>query len=225
MFTGIIEELGTVRSVESEAGGGAALWIDGPLVASDAGRGDSICVNGACLTVVEVVGQDGSGTGRFRVDVMPETLRRTAIGILVSGSRVNLERSLRVDARVHGHIVQGHVDGVGPLVGRRDVNGWIELEVGIPKGLGGLVAEKGALTLNGVSLTVTHVRNGSLGAALIPETLERTNLGLLETGDPVNVEADVLARYVARVLDVAGGGGRRAGASDASEALAGGDVR
>ncbi|GAA2184335.1 riboflavin synthase [Brooklawnia cerclae] len=203
MFTGIIEELGTITSVHPEDGGGVSLAIRGPLVTGDARRGDSICVSGACLTVVDRSrGDQRPGDGEFCVDVMPETLRRTAIGTLGVGSRVNLERSVRADARLHGHIVQGHVDGVGELTERRDEDGWIRLEVRVPDALAGLVAEKGSVALNGVSLTVTHVDGSSLGVALIPETLRVTNLGLLAVGDPVNIEVDVLARYVARLLEV-----------------------
>ena len=215
MFTGIVEEVGTVVSTGPEPGGGAALRIRGPLAAWGARQGDSIAVSGACLTVV-----DQPTAEEFVVDVMPETLRRTSLGSLQAGSPVNLERSLRADARLHGHIVQGHVDGVGRLLRRSDEGGWVELELSVPAPLVGLVAEKGAVALNGVSLTITHVgggtarrpvgpetdeggaRAGSLGVALIPETLRATNLGDLRLGDPVNIEVDVVARYVARLLEV-----------------------
>ncbi|WP_075892035.1 riboflavin synthase [Actinomyces provencensis] len=234
MFTGIVEEVGTIVSTGPEPGGGAALRIRGPLAAWGARQGDSIAVSGACLTVV-----DQPTAEEFVVDVMPETLRRTSLGSLQAGSPVNLERSLRADARLHGHIVQGHVDGVGHLLRRSEEGGWVELEVSVPAPLVGLVAEKGAVALNGVSLTITHVgggtarrpvgqetdeggrgvdageilevgrgtdeggaRAGSLGVALIPETLRATNLGDLRLGDPVNIEVDVVARYVARLLEV-----------------------
>ncbi|MDN6566907.1 MAG: riboflavin synthase [Actinomyces sp.] len=216
MFTGIVEEVGTVVSIVPEAGGGASLRIRGPVAARGAAHGDSIAVSGACLTVV---GQPASG--EFVVDVMPETLRRTSLGSLRPGSAVNLERSLRADARLHGHIVQGHVDGVGRLLRRIDEGGWVELEIAVPDVIAGMVAEKGAVALNGVSLTITHVtdaarsgenpastRSGgdaaetSLGVALIPETLRATNLGVLQPGDPVNIEVDVVARYVVRLLEV-----------------------
>lgn len=236
MFTGIVEEVGTIVSTGPEPGGGAALRIRGPLAAWGARQGDSIAVSGACLTVV-----DQPTAEEFVVDVMPETLRRTSLGSLQAGSPVNLERSLRADARLHGHIVQGHVDGVGHLLRRSEEGGWVELEVSVPAPLVGLVAEKGAVALNGVSLTITHVgdgdawkpgergadedgretdgggrevdegdrvvdeggaTDGSLGVALIPETLRATNLGDLRPGDPVNIEIDVVARYVARLLEV-----------------------
>jgi len=199
MFTGIIEEVGTVIDVRVEPGGGAALVVRAPRVTEDARPGDSICVDGACLTVVEL-----PGNGAFGVDVMPETLRRTRIGVLTPGSPVNLERSVRADARLHGHVVQGHVDGVGVLRERRETQGWVELEVSVPRSMAGLVAQKGAVSLNGVSLTITHVGPDSLGVALIPATLAATNLGGLAVGDPVNIEADVVARYVARLMDVGG---------------------
>lgn len=155
MFTGIVEEVGTIVSTGPEPGGGAALRIRGPLAAWGARQGDSIAVAGACLTVV-----DQPTAEEFVVDVMPETLRRTSLGSLQAGSPVNLERSLRADARLHGHIVQGHVDGVGHLLRRSEEGGWVELEVSVPAPLVGLVAEKGAVALNGVSLTITHVGGG-----------------------------------------------------------------
>lgn len=196
MFTGIVEQLGTVKDIMLQPHGGATLAIAGSLAVQGAKRGDSIAVSGVCLTVV-----DQPAEGVFVVDVMPETLHRTALGTLTAGSRVNLERALPVDGRLHGHIVQGHVDGVGQLSRRVDSDGWIELRVEAPEALTGFIAEKGAVALNGVSLTVTTVVGHEFGVALIPETLRMTNLGLLDAGDPVNIEIDVVARYVAQLLE------------------------
>ncbi|CEI49689.1 riboflavin synthase [Propionibacterium freudenreichii] len=199
MFTGIIEEIGTIDTSAPAEGGGARLAIRGPVAVSDATPGCSIAVNGTCLTVVDLPGDDS-----FVVDLMPETLRRTSLGRLSQGSQVNLERAMRADARLDGHQVQGHVDGLATLLERTDADGWVELEFGVPDALGPLIAEKGAVALDGVSLTVTHVGPASLGVALIPETLRMTTLGGLEVGDVVNIEVDPVARYVERQLQAAG---------------------
>ena len=201
MFTGIIEELGTVVDIVMEPdGGGARLAINGPLVTSDTKPGASIAVNGACLTVVDL-----PGDGVFSVDLMPETLRRTSLAGLRVGSQVNLERAMPADGRLDGHIVQGHVDGVATLTERTETDGWVELRFDLPDELAGYVAEKGGIAVEGVSLTVTTVGHGdhpgSFGIALIPETLARTTFGTLDVGARVNVEIDVVARYVARLLE------------------------
>lgn len=196
MFTGIVEEIGTLESITPRPGGEARLLVRGPIAASDAHLGDSIAVDGVCLTVVEL-GEDGT----FAVDAVPETLRRTALGRRTPGSPVNLERALRADARLGGHIVQGHVDGVGTLRSRTGSGRWEDLVIAHDRRLAPLIAEKGAITVSGVSLTVTEVSDDAFGISLIPATLEATTLGGLQVGDEVNLEVDVLARYVARLQE------------------------
>ncbi len=197
MFTGIVEEIGRFRGIAFPGGVGedAVLTVEGPLAASDAALGDSIAVNGVCLTVTSL-----GGDGSFTADVMPESLRRTALGDLVAGSPVNLERAVRADARLGGHVVQGHVDGVGVLVSRAPGERWDDLVLSAPGGLTRYVAEKGSIAVSGVSLTVTHVDDETFGVSLIPTTLEATILGRLVPGDRVNLEVDVLAKYVERLL-------------------------
>lgn len=197
MFTGIVEEIGTVRDIAFPGGAGtdAVLMVEGPLATSDAAPGDSIAVDGVCLTV-----RDLAGDGTFTADVMPETLRRTTLGRLGAGSRVNLERALRADARLGGHVVQGHVDGVATLVSRDPGDRWDDLLFSAPASLLRYVAEKGSVAVGGVSLTVTRVDDETFGVSLIPTTLEATVLGDLAPGGQVNVEVDVLAKYVERLL-------------------------
>ncbi len=204
MFTGIVEEIGRVRDVGFPGGEGAdaVLTVEGPLATSDAALGDSIAVNGVCLTVTSL-----GGDGSFTADVMPESLRRSALGDLVAGSPVNLERAVRADARLGGHVVQGHVDGVGTLVSRDPGERWDDLVFSAPAGLTRYVAEKGSIAVSGVSLTVTHVDDESFGVSLIPTTLEATILGGLVPGDRVNLEVDVLAKYVERLLVSGSGAG------------------
>lgn len=218
MFTGIVEEIGTVHEIAFPGGetSDAVLTVHGPLATSDAHLGDSIAVDGVCLTVTGV-GQDGT----FTADVMPESLRRTALGDLRPGSRVNLERAVRADTRLGGHIVQGHVDGVGALVSRAPGERWDDLVLSAPPGLTRYVAEKGSITVSGVSLTVTHVDDASFGVSLIPTTLEATNLGSLTPGDRVNLEVDVLAKYVERLLAA---GAPTGGTGPDERALAGVDA-
>ncbi|MFE5776005.1 riboflavin synthase [Brachybacterium sp. NPDC056505] len=194
MFTGIVEEIGTLETLTPLPGGEARLQLRGPLAASDARLGDSIAVDGVCLTVVDL-----TGDRRFAVDAVPETLRRTALRDAAPGSRVNLERALRADARLGGHIVQGHVDGIASLRSRRDGGRWVDLVFSIDPALAPLIAEKGAITVSGVSLTVTSAGDDSFGVSLIPATLGATTLGDLAEGGLVNIEVDVLARYVARL--------------------------
>lgn len=194
MFTGIVEELGTVVAIE-DLGSDARLRVRGPLVTSDAHLGDSIAVDGVCLTVSEL-----PGDGTFAADVMPESLRRTALGTLVPGAPVNLERALAVGGRYGGHVVQGHVDGVGTILRRDPGERWDEVEVAVPAPLARYVAEKGSIAVSGVSLTVAHVGDESFGVSLIPTTLEHTTLGGLSVGSPVNLEVDVLAKYAERLL-------------------------
>lgn len=199
MFTGIVEEVGEVLAVELLDGGtDSRLHVRGPLVSSDAGLGDSIAVSGVCLTVTSL-----AGDGTFTADVMPETLRHTTLGALEPGSRVNLERSLRADSRLGGHVVQGHVDGVGTVRSRTPGPRWDDVVVELPRDLARLVARKGAITVDGVSLTVTDVGEDWFGVSLIPTTLEVTTLGAAAPGTRVNLETDVLAKYTQRLLETA----------------------
>jgi len=197
MFTGIVEELGTVEALDLLEGDAARLTIRGPLVTEDAGHGDSIAVNGCCLTVVEI------GDGTFTADVMRETLQRTSLGQAAKGSRVNLERAVAAHARLGGHIVQGHVDGVGTIASRTPSEHWEDVRIAAPANILKYVAEKGSIAIDGVSLTVTDVDDatGTFGVSLIPTTLELTVLGSNQVGDTVNLEVDVIAKYVERLLN------------------------
>lgn len=201
MFTGIVEEVGTVVALDlapdGSPDGDARMTVRGPLVTSDARHGDSIAVSGVCLTVAEL-----PGDGTFVVDVMPESLRRTALGDLAPGAPVNLERAVRADARLGGHVVQGHVDGVGTVRRRDPGPRWDEVEVALDPALARYVAEKGSVAVAGVSLTVTAVGDDWFGVSLIPTTLAETTLGGAAVGSRVNLEVDVLAKYVERLLAV-----------------------
>ena len=205
MFTGIVEELGQVVALEHSAAleaRSARLSVRGPVVVEGTHTGDSISVNGCCLTVTEL------SDDVFVADVMDETLQRTSLGALASGSRVNLERALRPGDRMGGHIVQGHVDATGTLLARHHEERWDVLEISVPDELMGYVAVKGSIAIDGISLTVVDVvdSTGSEGAgghvtvSLIPETLRRTTLGLTRVGEAVNLEVDVMAKYIARYL-------------------------
>lgn len=209
MFTGIVEELGEVVGLEPGAES-ARISVRGPLVTSDAFHGASIAVNGICLTVIE---QDGD---TFTADVMLETLRRTSLAGLRPGTPVNLERPMRADGRFGGHVVQGHVDGVGTVVERVPGDRWEVVRIAVPDTLARYVVEKGSVAVDGISLTVASVDDtweAPAGAALpdggsattftvslIPETLARTTLGRRAPGEVVNLEVDVLAKYVERML-------------------------
>ncbi|WP_285792163.1 riboflavin synthase [Micromonospora sp. NBRC 101691] len=194
MFTGIVEELGEVVRVTPTGDDSALVAVRGPLVVSDARHGDSIAVNGVCLTVVEVDGE------AFTADVMGETLRRSALGALRPGDRVNLERAAAVGGRLGGHVVQGHVDGVGELLDREPAEKWETVRFRLPANLSRYVVEKGSITVDGVSLTVAAVGDDWFSVGLIPTTLALTTLGVRRPGDPVNLEVDVLAKYVERLL-------------------------
>ena len=191
MFTGLVQDIGTVERIQP--GAMTVLWIRTGLGASEFALGESISVSGACLTVVEREGD------RFRVDAAPETLRRTTLGELRAGSRVNLERALRMGDRLGGHLVLGHVDGVLPLLSRRTEGGSLVLEVALTPELSPLFIEKGSVTLDGVSLTVNTVEPSRFSVQLIPETQQRTTLADRAVGERYNVEADVIGKYVARL--------------------------
>src|SRR2546423_7149747 len=187
MFTGIVEELGEVRTLDS-----TRLVVACRAVAGDSPVGASVAVNGVCLTVV-------SNDGRsLAFDLSGETLRRTALSRLEPGAPVNLERSVTLATRLGGHLVQGHVDGVGRVL-EMDDGGTARIEA--PSSLAQYLVEKGSVAVDGVSLTVSGVENGSFTVALIPHTLEATTLGRAETGDPVNLEVDVIAKYLERLME------------------------
>lgn len=197
MFTGIVEELGELVS-RDELADAARLVIEGPTVTSDARHGDSIAVNGVCLTVVEVL-----PGGRFSADVMRETLDRSSLDKLQAGSRVNLERAAALGSRLGGHIVQGHVDGTGRVLTRTPGQHWELVRIGLPASLARYVVEKGSITVDGTSLTVSAVGRDPddfLEVSLIPTTLELTTLGRAPVGTVVNLEVDIIAKYVERLL-------------------------
>ena len=193
MFTGIVEELGQIVAVEHGADS-AVVRVRGPLVTSDATPGASIAVNGVCLTVVE---QDGQ---TFSVDVMAETLNRSALGSLRPGAVVNLERAMGASSRFGGHIVQGHVDGTGQILARVPGDRWEVVQFTLPAQVCRYVVEKGSITVDGVSLTVSAVTGDTFSVSLIPTTLGLTTLGHKGVGDLVNLEVDVIAKYVERLL-------------------------
>jgi riboflavin synthase len=197
VFTGIVEELGEVVDVEV-SGDSARLTVRGPLVTGDASRGDSIAINGVCLTVT------GTRDGEFSADVMGETLGRSSLGGLIPGAPVNLERPLRPDGRLGGHIVQGHVDGTGTILARRPATDWEVVRISVPPQLARYLVEKGSVAVDGISLTVSAL-GGTDGAdwfevSLVPETLARTTLGRKQPGAVVNLEVDMIAKYVERLL-------------------------
>ena len=197
MFTGIVEELGEVVA-QQDLGDAARLTVRGPLVTSDVAAGDSIAVNGVCLTVVD------AHDGVFTADVMKETLTRSSLGALRVGSPVNLERAVRLQDRLGGHIVQGHVDGTGELLSVVPDQHWTVVRVSLPDDLGRYVVEKGSITVDGVSLTVSAVDQSWFEVSLIPTTLALTTLGRKGAGDLVNLEVDITAKYIEKLLAVRG---------------------
>ena len=198
MFTGIVEEIGEVAGLE-QRGDSALLTVDAGRIVDDLRHGASIAVSGACLTVV---GWRAGVRTAIDFDVMGETLKRTSLGALAPGDRVNLERAVRADARLDGHVVQGHVDGTGAVISRTPGDAWESVRFGLPRDLARYVAEKGSIAVDGVSLTVSAVGPDWFEVGLIPETLRATTLGARAIGEPVNLEVDVLAKYVARLLEV-----------------------
>ncbi|GGV23935.1 riboflavin synthase [Streptomyces spectabilis] len=193
MFTGIVEELGEVTAVETLADA-SRFRLRGPVVTDGAKHGDSIAVNGVCLTVVDHEGDE------FTADVMAETLNRSSLGALAPGSKVNLERPTAVGARLGGHIVQGHVDGTGTVLDRKTSENWEIVKIALPADLARYVVEKGSITVDGVSLTVVDAGPDYFTVSLIPTTLALTTLGVKQSGDPVNLEVDIIAKYVERLL-------------------------
>jgi riboflavin synthase len=198
VFTGIVEEVGTVVAVDGSRDS-AVLSVRAKSVAEDVRHGASIAVDGVCLTVTGW-SEDADGAV-LRFDVMGETLKRSSLGDRTDGDRVNLERAARVDSRLDGHVVQGHVDGTGTVVTRTPAERWETVRFALPADLARYVAEKGSIAVDGVSLTVTAVGSDWFEVGLIPETLRATTLGAKQPGEPVNIEVDVLAKYVARLLE------------------------
>lgn len=203
MFSGIIEDIGTVRAI-TRFDDAVQLQIATKVLDAETKLGDSISVNGVCLTVTEI------SDGCFSADVMQESLDRSALGALEEGSRVNIERALSVQARLHGHVVQGHVDATAMLVERRVQEHWEVLRFSYPAHLQSLLVEKGSIAVNGTSLTISALGNSAEGepascwfeVSLIPTTLQETMLGDLQPGEQVNIEADILGKYVQRFFEV-----------------------
>jgi riboflavin synthase len=197
MFTGIVEELGTVGALERQSDA-VRLTVRATTVLDDAAPGDSIAVNGCCLTVSERT------EDTWTADVMAETLAKTGLGSLDVGDRVNLERAVTAGTRLGGHLVQGHVDAVGHVVRREPGEHWDVVTLSMPRELAPYLVDKGSITVDGVSLTVVEARDDGFTVSLIPETLRRTTLGFREPGDAVNLEVDVIGKYVARQLELRG---------------------
>lgn len=193
MFTGIVEELGTVAGIEDQ-GDAVRLTISAATVLSDAELGASIAVNGCCLTVATL------GEGEWTADVMLETLKRTSLHALSVGDQVNLERAVTPSTRLGGHIVQGHVDGVGRVVSREPSEHWEVVTISLDPELARYVVEKGSIAVDGISLTVVSVTEDAFTVSLIPETLARTSLGFRAVGDEVNLETDIIAKHVEKLL-------------------------
>ncbi|GAA1959271.1 riboflavin synthase [Nocardioides panacihumi] len=198
MFTGIVEELGTVVALEDQ-GDALRLTIAASAVLEDVKHGDSIAVNGCCLTVTDTTGDT------WTADVMQETLDKTSLRGVAPGDVVNLERAVTPQTRLGGHIVQGHVDGVGRILGRTPSEHWEVVEISVPAELARYVVDKGSIAVDGVSLTVVSAGEESFTVSLIPETLARTTLGRKVAGDVVNLETDIIAKHVERLLGQAGG--------------------
>ena len=195
MFTGIVEGTGTVAALAvADDGSGARLEVEAAWLAADLRPGESVAVNGCCLTVAEAT------AARFAADLVAETLRRTALAGLAAGARINLERPLALGGRLGGHLVQGHVDGVARVLDRVPVGDGEEVRIELPPDLERYVVEKGSVAVDGVSLTVAGVGPGWFTVALVPHTLEVTTLGRRRPGDPVQLEVDVVAKYVERLV-------------------------
>ena len=194
MFTGIVEELGAVVSITELSDDSSRITINGPLAVSDAGLGDSIAVNGVCLTAIELTDTT------FSADVMRETLVRSTLGNLKVGDAVNLERPVTLATRLGGHLVQGHVDGVGTIVNREPSENWEVVTIAADAALLRYVVEKGSITVDGVSLTVSAITNTTFSVSLIPATLAKTTLGKREVGEQVNLEVDMVAKYLEKLV-------------------------
>jgi riboflavin synthase len=205
MFTGIVEDLGEVQAVE-QLGDFARIHVLSTVVTEDARLGDSICVNGVCLTVTALLGPPGSPVG-LAADVMGETLRHSSLKSVAPGTKVNLERSVRLKDRLGGHLVQGHTDGSATVISRDPQEYWEVVRIGLPAGLARYVVHKGSIAVDGVSLTISAIDADSFEVSLIPETLKRTTLGLKQPGSEVNLEVDIVAKYVEKLTAGAAGPG------------------
>jgi len=210
LFTGIVEDLGEVEAVE-HLGDFARIHVRSTVVTQDARPGDSICVSGVCLTVTSLIGSRPRPAGEaqeppsptplgFTADVMGETLRHSSLKSVAPGTKVNLERSVRLADRLGGHLVQGHTDGTATIISRDPQEHWEVVRIGLPESLARYIVHKGSVTVDGVSLTVSGIGDDSFEVSLIPETLKRTTLGLKQPGDEVNLEVDVVAKYVEKLL-------------------------
>ena len=208
MFTGIVEDLGEVEAVE-HAGDSARVFIRSDKVTHGTRPGDSIAVNGVCLTVTGLLSglpaaegtPDAPGATRgFTADVMGETLARSSLAGVVPGTKVNLERPVRLEDRLGGHLVQGHVDGTAAIIRRQPQEHWEVVRIGLPPGLASYVVHKGSIAVDGISLTVSGMGDDWFEVSLIPETLKRTTLGAKQPGETVNLEVDVIAKYVQKLL-------------------------
>ncbi|MEY4986152.1 MAG: hypothetical protein RLZZ359_1038 [Actinomycetota bacterium] len=197
MFTGIIEELGRVKKID-KLEDAIRLTIEGKLIVSDLKRGDSISVSGACLTAIEITDTT------FTADVMLETLKLTSLDGIAEGDPVNLERAMLASTRFGGHVVLGHVDGVGKFVERTKSDNWDWVRIQIPAQLMKYVVLKGSITIDGISLTVNEINGDVLGFSLIPETLDVTTMGSKKPGDKINIEADVMAKHIERLMQESG---------------------
>jgi len=199
VFTGIIEELGEIVAIETLPDA-ARFTVRGPVVTRDAVHGASIAVNGVCLTVVDESGSPALESGEFTADVMAESLRRSSLGDLAPGDRVNLERPMIADGRFGGHIVQGHVDGTARVLDRTRSEHWDLVRIALPEDLARYVVEKGSITVDGISLTVSAISADDFTVSLIPGTLAQTTLGIKQAGARVNLEVDVIAKYTEKLL-------------------------
>ena len=210
MFTGIVEDLGEVEAVE-HLGDFARIHVRSTVVTQDARPGDSICVSGVCLTVTSLIGSRPRPAAEaqeppsptplgFAADVMGETLRHSSLKSLAPGTKVNLERSVRLEDRLGGHLVQGHTDGTATVISRDPQEHWEVVRIGLPDSLARYIVHKGSITVDGVSLTISGIGDDWFEVSLIPETLKRTTLGLKQPGDEVNLEVDVVAKYVEKLL-------------------------
>ena len=210
MFTGIIEGLGTITAIRP-AGKGRHLVIDSDFTLEGTTIGDSIAVNGACLTAVRVE------LKRFEVDLSPETVSKTTLGAARIGERVNLERALRLSDRIDGHLVSGHIDGVGAVIHRKTAANAILVTISVPENLTRYMIEKGSVAVDGISLTINRIDSGSFEVSIIPLTAQKTTIESKKTGDPVNIEADMIGKYVERFM--AGDRGRAAASNEKKRSI------
>ncbi len=205
MFTGIVEEIGRIKNIRRGVRS-ITLDIEASKVLEDVHVGDSICTNGVCLTVTEVVASSAGNGGCFKADVMPETMRMTSLSQLQAGSEVNLERALTLNTRLGGHIVSGHIDGTGRVVRREQDDNAIWLWIECDRPLMKYIVTKGSITIQGISLTVARVEETRFAVSLIPHTQEVTTLHSAKVGSMVNLETDIIAKYVEKLLSASDGG-------------------